>query len=125
MRTRLALRGRVKIERFERGAERCLELHGYLGTGTLFLYAKTKGELLLLVQNSMYADALERGRADAATADGVLEGVLAVVRESSSATGNRSTTPTSARSCSVILRSPIIVTPCSSPARLRSSSPRR
>ncbi|WP_102193006.1 TetR/AcrR family transcriptional regulator [Microbacterium aurantiacum] len=51
-----------------------------IGTGTLFLYAKTKGELLLLVQNSMYAEALERGRAAAAAADGVLEGVLAVVR---------------------------------------------
>lgn len=32
-----------------------------IGTGTLFLYAKTKGELLLLVQNANYADALERG----------------------------------------------------------------
>ncbi|WP_394194564.1 TetR/AcrR family transcriptional regulator [Microbacterium foliorum] len=51
-----------------------------IGTGTLFLYAKTKGELLLLVQNSMYAEALERGRAAAADADGVLEGVLAVIR---------------------------------------------
>lgn len=51
-----------------------------IGTGTLFLYAKTKGELLLLVQNSMYAEALERGRAAAEDADGVLEGVLAVVR---------------------------------------------
>ncbi|WP_312169753.1 helix-turn-helix domain-containing protein [Microbacterium sp.] len=51
-----------------------------IGTGTLFLYAKTKGELLLLVQNSTYADALERGRAAAAEADGVLAGVLAVIR---------------------------------------------
>lgn len=51
-----------------------------IGTGTLFLYAKTKGELLLLVQNSMYAEALERGRADAAAADGALAGVLAVLR---------------------------------------------
>ena len=51
-----------------------------IGTGTLFLYAKTKGELLLLVQNSMYAEALERGRAAAEEADGVLESVLAVVR---------------------------------------------
>jgi len=51
-----------------------------IGTGTLFLYAKTKGELLLLVQNSAYALALEQGRADAATATGVLEAVLAVVR---------------------------------------------
>ena len=51
-----------------------------IGAGTLFLYAKSKGELLLLVQNSTYAGALEQGRADAATADGVLAGVLAVVR---------------------------------------------
>nr|WP_314845902.1 TetR/AcrR family transcriptional regulator [uncultured Microbacterium sp.] len=51
-----------------------------IGTGTLFLYAKTKGELLLLVQNSMYAEALERGREAAATTEGMLEGVLAVVR---------------------------------------------
>ncbi|MFK4852136.1 TetR/AcrR family transcriptional regulator [Microbacterium sp. ZW T6_19] len=51
-----------------------------IGTGTLFLYAKTKGELLLLVQNSMYAEALDRGRAAAEDADGVLDGVLAVVR---------------------------------------------
>jgi hypothetical protein len=28
-----------------------------IGTGTLFLYAKTKGELLLLVQNTHYAEA--------------------------------------------------------------------
>jgi len=51
-----------------------------IGAGTLFLYAKTKGELLLLVQNSTYAGALEQGRADAAAADGVLDGVLAVIR---------------------------------------------
>ncbi|KJL47411.1 Bacterial regulatory protein, tetR family [Microbacterium hydrocarbonoxydans] len=51
-----------------------------IGTGTLFLYAKTKGELLLLVQNSMYAEALDRGRKAAEGADGVLDGVLAVVR---------------------------------------------
>ena len=36
-----------------------------IGAGTLFLYAKSKGELLLLVQNSTYAGALEQGRADA------------------------------------------------------------
>lgn len=51
-----------------------------IGTGTLFLYAKTKGELLLLVQNSAYAVALEQGRANAAAAASVLEGVIAVVR---------------------------------------------
>lgn len=51
-----------------------------IGAGTLFLYAKTKAELLLLVQNSAYAMALERGRADAASAASVFDGVLAVVR---------------------------------------------
>src|SRR5213592_3486907 len=51
-----------------------------IGTGTLFLYAKTKGELLLLVQNTHYAEALERGRADAETVPGVLDAVLAIVR---------------------------------------------
>ncbi|MGN9762919.1 TetR/AcrR family transcriptional regulator [Streptomyces sp. SD31] len=51
-----------------------------IGTGTLFLYAKTKGELLLLVQNAKYAEALEQGRADAKTVPGVLDAVLAIVR---------------------------------------------
>ncbi|GAB3297499.1 TetR/AcrR family transcriptional regulator [Pseudoclavibacter terrae] len=51
-----------------------------IGTGTLFLYAKTKGELLLLVQNSLYESALEEGRAASAEASGVLDGVLAVLR---------------------------------------------
>ncbi|MFD3621568.1 TetR/AcrR family transcriptional regulator [Streptomyces sp. NPDC058676] len=51
-----------------------------IGTGTLFLYAKTKGELLLLVQNVKYAEALDRGRADAETIPGVLDAVLAIVR---------------------------------------------
>ena len=51
-----------------------------IGTGTLFLYARTKGELLLLVQNSMYAEAIDRGRADAAGIDDVVAAVLAVVR---------------------------------------------
>ena len=51
-----------------------------IGTGTLFLYAKTKGELLLLVQNAHYAEALERGRADAETTADVLDAVLAIVR---------------------------------------------
>lgn len=51
-----------------------------IGTGTLFLYAKTKGELLLLVQNAHYAEALERGRADAETIRDALGAVMAVVR---------------------------------------------
>lgn len=51
-----------------------------VGTGTLFLYARTKGELLLLVQNSSYADALGRGRGDAAEVDDALGAVMAIVR---------------------------------------------
>lgn len=51
-----------------------------IGTGTLFLYAKTKGELLLLVQNSAYADALARGTAAASHTDDLLEAVMAIVR---------------------------------------------
>ncbi|KXF54864.1 TetR family transcriptional regulator [Rhodococcus sp. SC4] len=51
-----------------------------IGTGTLFLYAKTKSELLLLVQNSSYADALTRGRAAAESATDVLDAVIAIVR---------------------------------------------
>lgn len=51
-----------------------------IGTGTLFLYVKTKGELLLLVQNAKYVEALEQGRADAETVPGVLDTVLAIVR---------------------------------------------
>ena len=51
-----------------------------IGTGTLFLYAKTKGELLLLVQNSSYADALEEGRAAAESIPDALDAVMAIVR---------------------------------------------
>ena len=51
-----------------------------IGAGTLFLYAKTKGELLLLVQNAHYAEALERGREGADSVPGVLDAVLAIVR---------------------------------------------
>lgn len=51
-----------------------------IGAGTLFLYAKTKGELLLLVQNAHYAKALEQGRADAASLSDPREAVMAIVR---------------------------------------------
>jgi AcrR family transcriptional regulator len=51
-----------------------------IGTGTLFLYAKSKGELLLLVQNAHYAEALQRGRADAETIPDVLDAVMAIVQ---------------------------------------------
>jgi AcrR family transcriptional regulator len=82
-----------KLDRITAAASELLAEHGIedvttqqiadkadIGTGTLFLYAKTKGELLLLVQNAHYADALQRGRADAATVPGALDAVLALVR---------------------------------------------
>lgn len=51
-----------------------------IGTGTLFLYAKTKGELLLLVQNAHYAKALDEGRAKAANAADPLQATVAILR---------------------------------------------
>ncbi|WP_430593237.1 TetR/AcrR family transcriptional regulator [Humidisolicoccus flavus] len=55
--------------------------HADIGAGTLFLYAKTKGELLLLVQNVHYAQALAQGRAAAANIDSPLDAVMAIVTE--------------------------------------------
>jgi len=51
-----------------------------IGTGTLFLYAKTKGELLLLVQNSTYAEALIQGKQEAEEITDPLDAVMAIVR---------------------------------------------
>ena len=51
-----------------------------IGTGTLFLYAKTKGELLLMVQNTHYAQALERGRAAAENVLDVRDAVMAIMQ---------------------------------------------
>lgn len=51
-----------------------------IGTGTLFLYAKSKSELLLLVQNSSYVAALEEGRAAAENTPGVHDAVVAIIR---------------------------------------------
>src|SRR4051812_11568595 len=51
-----------------------------IGAGTLFLYAKTKGELLLLVQNSTYAEALAEGMSAAESVPDVLDAVMAIVR---------------------------------------------
>ncbi|WP_265522809.1 TetR/AcrR family transcriptional regulator [Oerskovia flava] len=51
-----------------------------IGAGTLFLYARTKGELLLLVQNSFYAEALEQGWSAAEGFTDTLDAVMAIVR---------------------------------------------
>jgi AcrR family transcriptional regulator len=83
----------AKLERIMTAASELFAAHGVdevttqqiadradIGTGTLFLYAKTKGELLLLVQNTQYAAALERGRAAAGTIHDVLDAVLSIVQ---------------------------------------------
>jgi AcrR family transcriptional regulator len=83
----------AKLERITAAASELFAEHGVdevttqqiadkadIGTGTLFLYAKTKGELLLLVQNAQYAGALEKGRASAEAVPGVLDAVLAIVQ---------------------------------------------
>jgi len=50
--------------------------------GTLYLYASTKAELLIMVQNEKFAAAIDDGlaAADAAVGQGALEGVLALIR---------------------------------------------
>lgn len=83
----------AKLERITAAARELFAEHGVddvttqqiaekadIGTGTLFLYAKTKGELLLLVQNSGYADALQEGKAAAERIPDVLEAVMAIIR---------------------------------------------
>jgi AcrR family transcriptional regulator len=50
-----------------------------IGAGTLFLYVKNKGELLLLVQNEHYREALELGRRAAADARTLVDAVVALV----------------------------------------------
>jgi len=82
----------AKLERITAVASELFAAHGVdevttqqiadaadIGTGTLFLYAKTKGELLLLVQNAHYAAALERGRVAAAGANTALDAVVALL----------------------------------------------
>ena len=82
-----------KLERITAAAGELFAAHGVdevttqqiadkadIGTGTLFLYAKTKGELLLLVQNSIYVDALAKGRAAAEGIPDALDAVMAIVR---------------------------------------------
>lgn len=83
----------AKLERIMTAASELFAEHGVdevttqqiadkadIGTGTLFLYAKTKGELLLLVQNAQYAAALQRGRAAAETIPDGLDAVLSIVQ---------------------------------------------
>ncbi|MEV4952490.1 TetR/AcrR family transcriptional regulator [Paenarthrobacter nitroguajacolicus] len=50
-----------------------------VGAGTLFLYAKTKAELLLLVHNVKYAQALDAGIEAASTEKSLLDAVMAII----------------------------------------------
>lgn len=50
-----------------------------IGVGTLFRYAATKGELLLMVYNHKFAHAFERAQARAAGASGTQDAVWALV----------------------------------------------
>jgi len=80
-----------KLERITAAARELFGAHGVdevttqqiadradVGAGTVFLYAKSKAELLLHVQNLGYAEALERGLTAAAGKSG-LDAVMAVV----------------------------------------------
>jgi TetR/AcrR family transcriptional regulator len=84
---------RDKLERIIAAARELFDAHGVdavttqqiadkadIGTGTLFLYARSKSELLLLVQNSGYVAALEEGMAAAESKTDVLDAVLAIIR---------------------------------------------
>lgn len=82
----------AKLERITAAASTLFARHGVdevttqqiadaadIGAGTLFLYVKSKGELLLLVQNALYADALERGRAAVSGAHSAPSAILALI----------------------------------------------
>ena len=82
-----------KLDRITAAASELFAVHGVdevttqqiadkadIGAGTLFLYAKTKGELLLLVQNAKYAEALTQGQADAESVPDALDAVMAIIR---------------------------------------------
>ncbi|MFL4472650.1 TetR/AcrR family transcriptional regulator [Paeniglutamicibacter sp. MACA_103] len=83
----------AKLERITAAARELFAEHGVdevttqqiadkadIGTGTLFLYARNKGELLLLVQNSGYAEALAGGSASAEAIAETLQAVMAIIR---------------------------------------------
>jgi len=81
-----------KLERITRAAADLFSQHGVdevttqqvaeaadVGAGTLFLYARSKGELLLLAQNAAYERSLERGLAEAADEAALVDAVVALV----------------------------------------------
>lgn len=81
-----------KLERITAAATELFSEHGVdevttqqiadradVGAGTVFLYAKSKAELLLLVHNVKFADAIERGEAAASGTTDRLDALMAIV----------------------------------------------
>lgn len=81
-----------KLERITQAASDLFSRHGVdevttqqiaeaadVGAGTLFLYARTKGELLLLAQNDAYARSLDEGIRASSSASTALDAVIAVL----------------------------------------------
>jgi TetR/AcrR family transcriptional regulator len=81
-----------KLERITAAATELFSAHGVdevttqqiadradVGAGTVFLYAKSKAELLLLVHNVKFADAIERGEAAASRITDRLDALMAIV----------------------------------------------
>src|SRR5688500_17389881 len=84
---------RDKLERIIAAARDRFDTHGVeavttqqiadkadIRTGTLFLHAKSKSELFLLVQNSSYVAALDEGRTIADDTPDLVEALLAIIR---------------------------------------------
>ena len=82
----------AKLERITRAASDLFSRHGVdevttqqiaeaadVGAGTLFLYARTKGELLLLAQNANYARSLDEGIRASQSAATAVQAIVAVL----------------------------------------------
>jgi AcrR family transcriptional regulator len=54
--------------------------HADIAIGTLYLYAATKAELLIMVQNQKFAAAIDDGLAATAEVRGTVEGVMGLIR---------------------------------------------
>jgi AcrR family transcriptional regulator len=82
----------AKLERITQAASDLFSRHGVdevttqqiaeaadVGAGTLFLYARTKGELLLLAQNANYARSLDEGIRASRGATTAVDGIVSVL----------------------------------------------
>ena len=80
-----------------------------IAIATLYLYAGTKAELLILVQNQKFATAIDDGLAATAELRGTLEDVLALLRPAAIClrSTSRTAAATGTNSCPVIRPNPI------------------